>query len=207
MRRRAPVAIGQRYDMLRVVANAGAKGGHRLWLCVCDCGGEKKSRTVDLTTGKNKSCGCLSRPHGLSLSPEHGVWTHMKRRCYAKHHKTYANYGGRGITICERWLRPRQGFKNFYADMGPRPSPKHEIDRVDNNGPYAPENCRWVLRKANSRNRRTNRLLAYAGRTLCVAEWCEITGLRPGTLYSRIYHGWSLARALSEPADQRRGRP
>ena len=139
----------------------------------------------------------VTRTHGLSYSPEYRAWQTMRLRCTNPKNPAWPNYGGRGITVCDRWLDDPSA---FYADMGQKPSPKHELDRIDNDGPYSPENCRWVLRKVNDRNRRSNRHVTHLGLTLTVAEWAERTGISATLLLHRLNVGWDAARALTTPA-------
>ena len=135
--------------------------------------------------------------HGLSRTPEYRCWQTMRLRCHEPTHQAYADYGGRGIEVCDRWINsPSQ----FFADMGPRPSPKHEIDRRDNDKGYSPENCRWVTRSENSRNRRSNVFIEHNGIRSTVAEWSERTGIPSDTLKHRLNSGWSTGKALSTPA-------
>ena len=135
--------------------------------------------------------------HGRSYTPEYRAWQLMRLRCTDPKHAAYPRYGGRGITICERWLNSPT---KFLADMGPRPSKRHEIDRIDNDKGYSPENCRWATRKQNDRNRRSNRILEFRGERRCLVEWCELLGLRTDTVGKRLAAGWSVERALSIPA-------
>jgi hypothetical protein len=134
--------------------------------------------------------------HGLSYTPEYKAWQTMRLRCTVPTNSAYANYGGRGITVCERWL---ESPANFIADMGPKPSPAHELDRKDNDKGYAPENCRWVTRTVNDRNRRSNRLLTHAGETLPLVEWAERYALPRDTLLKRIDGGWDVSVAILTP--------
>jgi len=134
--------------------------------------------------------------HGLSYTPEYRVWQTMRLRCHEPTNPAFPNYGGRGITVCDRW---RNSVETFIADMGPKPSAKHEIDRIDNNRGYEPGNCRWVLRSENDRNRRSNRLITYQGETLAMVAWCERLGLTPTAVAKRLRAGWTVEKALETP--------
>ncbi len=162
----------------------------RRWLCRCDCGRESVIATRSLK--KTIQCrSCVNRTHGKSASDEFDVWAGMIDRCYYERTRGYEDYGGRGIIVCERW-RGSNGFINFLADMGPRPSPEHSIDRFPNNdGNYEPGNVRWATRKENGRNKRNNRLLTFNGKTACASEWAEITGIPLARIYYRLNAGWS----------------
>ena len=134
--------------------------------------------------------------HNLCHSPENMAWREMRKRCYSVQHARYADYGGRGISVCERW---KASFEAFYEDMGPRPSSSHSLERINNDGNYEPGNCRWATPQEQARNRRNNRLLTFQGKTLCAAEWSAITGIHYNTLYGRIAKGWSDERVLTTP--------
>ncbi|MBY0239683.1 MAG: hypothetical protein K2X55_10250 [Burkholderiaceae bacterium] len=135
--------------------------------------------------------------HGLSGLPEYRCWQTMRLRCMEPTNPAYENYGGRGIAVCERWL---QSPANFIADMGPKPSPAHELDREDNDKGYSPENCRWVTRKVNDRNRRSNRMVEYLGETHALAHWCERFGIRRDTAKKRLDAGWTPEESFTIPA-------
>lgn len=136
--------------------------------------------------------------HGLSGKTEYKAWQQMRLRCIDPAHQAYARYGGRGIRVCDRWLT---SVENFIADMGPKPSPKHELDRYpDNNGNYEPGNCRWSTCSENSRNRRSNRMIACRGETLALAAWVERGGVSSYTIADRLDRGWEPERAIFTPA-------
>ena len=151
--------IGHTYGRLTVFGYAGKKGKHHYWRCSCDCSKRSVVTSTALRSGHTKSCGCYHKErtsevhltHGKSSSPEYRALTQMKARCYKKNNKAYKDYGGRGITICDRWL---ESFENFYADMGDRLSPQHSIDRINNNGNYEPDNCRWATKQVQNQNHR-----------------------------------------------------
>lgn len=159
--------------------------GCRIWRCLCDCGAEAFVSTHDF--GKSaRSCGCLRRDlltkHGDIDSQEYRSWTSMKARCGNPRTAGFHNYGGRGIRVCERW----KDYANFLADMGRRPTPRHTLDRIDNNGDYEPGNVRWVTRRQQALNRRDNRVLTWRGKTQTLMEWSEKTGIPYGTLWFRL---------------------
>lgn len=125
----------------------------------------------------------------------------MRQRCNNPEVRAYPRYGGRGIAVCARWL----SFANFLADMGPRPTPAHTVERIDNNGPYAPENCRWADRTEQANNTRKNRHLTLNGATRTLAEWSRATGIGTHTIGARIDRlGWSVEMALTTPTRRRR---
>jgi hypothetical protein len=128
--------------------------------------------------------------------PERGCWHVMIARCYKPSHEFYSQYGGRGIRVCDRW---RDSFESFLADMGPRPSLQHSIDRIDVNGDYEPTNCRWSTQTEQMRNTRSNRMLTAFGKTQCVAAWAEETGLPAGTILDRLRFNWTVEDTLSHP--------
>lgn len=164
------------------------------WLCRCVCGKERAVISLSLHAGKSKSCGCMTRvTHGMHKSPEYGIWRSMKNRCHIKKHKGYRNYGARGIKVCERWLN---SFENFYADMGPRPSPEHSIDRKNNNGNYEPGNCRWATNDVQHRNRSDTHFIEFAGERLPLLDWATKLGLSPRGLRTRLER-LSLEQALT----------
>jgi len=151
--------IGKKFCRLTVMGfDRISKHGHTMWRCRCACGKETIVMSGDLTSGKSKSCGCLKKEraheinttHGMCGTPEYTAWQGMLKRCYNPNNTSYKNYGGRGISVHERWLR----FENFYDDIGPKPSPDHSLDRIDNDGNYEPSNIRWATRTEQNRNQR-----------------------------------------------------
>lgn len=132
---------------------------HKKVRCICDCGVESIKDYASIRWHKTKSCGCLSKKvgqtHGLHKSSEYGSWDGMKRRCFNKAAKDYIRYGARGITVCDRW---KNSFENFIADMGFKPTIKHTLDRINNDGNYEPENCRWATTKEQAANKRVGKL-------------------------------------------------
>jgi len=176
--------------------------------CVCDCGSFVEVEIPNLKSGNTTQCndcakisrGKNRRTHGHSYRASGGIeiksyytWQAMKRRCLKEYDKRFADYGGRGITICDAWI---DSYEAFLGDMGLPPSMKHQIDRIDNDGNYKPENCAWVSRKKQSRNKRNNRHISANGVTLTLVEWTEKTGMHQKTISSRIKRGWTPEEAL-----------
>lgn len=187
------VEIGMRFGSL-VVIDADRK---HYWKCKCDCGKEKVIYRSSLVLGKSKSCGCMAgkknRTHGLTKTRTFGIWMHMKARCYRKTCSDYPNWGGRGISVCDRW---RNSFENFIADMGECPEGM-SIDRIDNSGNYEPGNCRWANHFQQKRNTRANVLIEFNGQSKTAGEWSEIVGIHGKTISNRLRCGWSVEDALN----------
>lgn len=132
--------------------------------------------------------------HGLRHVPEYAVWNSMKQRCHNPNHSGYYKYGERGVVVCERW---RGSFVAFYEDMGPRPSPTHSIDRIENAKGYEPGNCRWATRKEQMNNQTKTHLLTLDGKTQSIAEWCRVTGLNKTTIHRRLNKGLPVEGVLA----------
>ena len=226
MSKRVQVVPGDRYGRLTVIREVSPRisGGQRQRCveCKCDCVVVGEYRLYSLRNGNTSSCGCLPREmpnsttHGLSNTSEYRIWQGMLRRCYLKSEVNFHHYGGRGISICGGW---RESFVNFYKDMGQRPSLKHSIDRMNNDGNYScghcdecvekgwPLNCRWATQKEQTRNTRVNYLVEYGGETKCVAEWAEQYGIKPTILYARLVSlGWTFEKSVSWPVSVRNTR-
>lgn len=194
---------GQSFNRLTVIGFSHTARGHRFWNCRCQCGSEAVVSTGELRSGGTKSCGCLIREtcgkmnktHGLSATVEHAIWRGMLSRCYNQNRRAYPDYGGRGIVVCQRW----HVFENFLADIGERPSPNHSIDRLNNDGNYEPANCVWATRPEQMRNTRSNRLLTFGGKTMCLTQWANETGIPYKTLHARLASGWSDEKAVTTP--------
>lgn len=203
-----PLIPGQRFGLWTVLALA--EGKHRRFHCLCDCGKAKSVSPSHLVTGVSSSCGCVrnektrqrSTKHGRArrgaVTPEYHTWTGMIQRCVNPKVDRYSQYGGRGISVCERW---RSSFISFYQDMGDRPSARHSLDRIDNDGDYCPSNCRWATNTEQGRNRPMARIIVANGISRTLAEWVEVTGLHRRTIADRIDRlGWSADDAMSKPA-------
>lgn len=167
--------------------------------CRCKCGKIWVVRDAHLQCGDTKSCGCAKVKHGKNRTPIHLTWKGLKARCQRTTNPQFKDYGGRGIYVCDRWA----DFSNFYADMGDRPKGM-TIDRIDNEGPYSPENCRWATPKQQCRNTRKNVAIRHNGMTMCMSEWAEHLGMNRRTLFSRLSCGWSTERALETPVQRHR---
>lgn len=135
--------------------------------------------------------------HGLCHTPEYRVWQQMHRRCYVKHSPSYSRYGGRGITVCERW-HDIEGLLAFVEDMGWRPGKGWSLDRIDNDGNYSPENCRWATSTQQARNKGNNHRITFNGETRTLAGWAEHLGVCPSTMKTRVVqHKWNKEKALT----------
>src|ERR1041385_454318 len=199
---------GQIFGRLTVVGvSHHNEKGRRFFLCRCECGKTISAIGHCLKSGNTKSCGCLAREitsnrnrtHGCSkaseLWPEYRSWSGIIQRCTNRKNPAWVHYGARGIKVCERWLV----FENFLADMGQRPSSNHSIDRINNDGDYCKENCRWATRKEQNRNRRDNIYIKFDGVYLTLADWESLLGLTTGLLKGRVHKRWSVNKTLFHP--------
>lgn len=199
--------IGTAYGRLTVISPALSAGKERRWLCSCSCGASHISHERNLKRGRAQSCGCLQKEavralrheHGFGRTDEYRIWLGIKARCTNPAAKDFARYGAKGIKIAARWL----DFFCFLADMGPRPTREHSIDRSPNNeGDYEPGNCRWATRAEQQRNKVKTRTLAIDGVTLSVADWAEKNGINIRTAQQRIRKGWDVYLAVTTPTNK-----
>lgn len=198
------VNIGDRFGFLTVEHHPAYCPTSAMVSCRCDCGKKRLVYFGSLIQGLTKSCGCLrdkmiarvgkrnNRTHGKSYEPIYAIWNSMRSRCNNSNSISYRNYGGRGIRVCERWM----SFKNFYSDMGERPSNAYQIDRINPNGNYEPENCRWADNLKQQNNRCNNHKLTYNGTTMTMAEWARSLGVSRQLLYQRLRRKWPTWKVL-----------
>jgi hypothetical protein len=213
------IEIGQKFGRWTVLSGPVKPIGDNTrgyyYLCRCSCA-EHTERLVfagTLRNGTSRSCGCLKVEWGRlgqarlkhghdrvnKRTTEYRSWSQALNRVTNKNSEVYKNWGGRGIKICERWADPEYGFENFLADMGPKPSPIHSLDRINNDGDYSPENCRWATPKQQNRNKRNNKLYYIFGGLYLAQELSEMTGIPRRTIHKRINdYGWSVEKAVSK---------
>lgn len=196
---------GQRFGRLTVIMRAENIGKKTAWLCQCDCGNTKIVSGSNLHGKQVMSCGCLGeevravncesrQTHGQSYTRLYTIWIGMKQRCFYKKHKHFKRYGGRGITVCDEW---KDSFESFYKwAMENGYSDELTIDRIDVNGNYCPENCRWATYKEQNNNTSSSHFLTYNGETKTVAEWSEIVGIPKSTIFNRIKRGLPTEKVL-----------
>lgn len=201
-----PITPGTRFNLLTVLGPAPGIYGCHFVFCRCDCGAEKAIKAAAVRCGDIKSCGCMARDpvvrkslkHGMCRRPEYKVYTAMKQRCVNPKNASFANYGGRGITVCDRWLA---SFENFIEDMGRRPV-GGTLERINNDAGYSPENCRWASRRAQSINRRVAVVVDMNGTMMPLADAAITLALNYSTAYYRIRHGIPLT-GFDDPLPKR----
>jgi len=188
--------IGKKFNRLLVIEELEYSNGRPRWLCKCECGELTIVNSGNLLNNKVKSCGCLLEDkitkHGMTGTPEHISWLSMIDRCYNKNRKQFKYYGDRNIKVCERW-KGNDGFENFYKDMGDRPYPKNEysIDRINVDGDYEPNNCRWATKKEQSYNKRNNIKIKFNGVYKNIDELSKLLNIKKHVLKNRYYRGWT----------------
>lgn len=198
---------GKQFGYLTAIRPAErTKHGKIKWLWKCKCGKDVLAVGSAVKCGNTKSCGCVRpltayKTHGLSRggkrTPEYAAFHSIIMRCTNPNTDAYPNYGGRGITVCDRWIG-ENGLLNFIEDMGKRPSDIHSIDRIDTNGPYSPENCRWATPAQQALNKRNNQYFEYNGKRMTIAEWARETGIRAGKIRWRLRKGLPLEEVLGK---------
>lgn len=199
---RALDLTGNRYGRLTVIERAESPMEERHWLCLCDCGNKAVCSTGNLRSGNSRSCGCYQRDKARKRATKHGhrgerlnwVWSSMKQRCSNPNNVGYKNYGGRGIMVCEEW-QEYEPFRKWALENGY--SEGLLLDRQDNNGNYEPKNCRWVTRIEQNRNKRSNRLITYEGKTMCATEWADELGVPSRLILDRLSLGWNFKDTLT----------
>ncbi len=196
---------GRTFGRLTVLSDLGMIGEgrsrRRYCLCKCACGKSLSICRDALMSGNTRSCGCYRPPpkYGIALNafPEYQSWTSMLYRCLNPKCSNYKHYGGRGITVCARW---RESFAYFLMDVGPKPSPRHTIDRYpDNNGNYEPGNVRWATAREQATNTRRNVNLTINGVTRCMLDWANLAGIHWATVQQRIRRKYPLEQLLKQP--------
>lgn len=204
---------GKRFGRLTAIEFTGKRtkpSGNAIWLFQCDCG-NLTERPIPPSKIKNPSCGCYVRDRASTLNKTHGgrhdrlylVWMDMRRRCFDKKDKGYKHYGGRGITVCNEWkdyeVFRKWAYSNGYDETAQ--SHKCTIDRIDVNGNYEPQNCRWVDNKAQCNNRRNNRMIEYRGRVQTLRQWSDELGFSYSLVSKRLYAGWNVEKAFTQPSE------
>lgn len=174
--------------------------GNSYWKVQCICGNIKQIRASKLNT--QISCGCLKDSpkgnliHGKYTSSEYSSWLCMKSRCLNTNDTNYSNYGGRGITICNEWIN---SFEQFYKDLGKKPNNKYTLERIDTNGNYVKNNCKWSTRQNQSNNRRNTKFITYKNKTKPLTIWCAELNIKPSTIRGRLRKGLSIEDAFETP--------
>lgn len=200
----------KQFGRLTVLERAkNVKPGKTKWKCRCSCGNIATISASHLKSGHTISCGCFKKEvlskrnftHGLCDSPEYRAWNGITARCYNPSEPVFKHYGGRGIKVCGEW---RHNFMAFYNHVGKRPSPKHSIDRIDNNSDYRPGNVRWATYHEQMNNKRTNHLITIHEWTMTLSQWAQFVGLKYDTLHCRIVkNNWPLTKAVFTPVRHR----
>lgn len=202
--------IGQRFGRLLVLKRSGSENGNSIWACKCDCDNEKIVLGYSLKSGNTRSCGCFKKEfaseypkkHNMSNTSEYISWTHMLARCRNKNNHAYSRYGGRGIEVCEGWLK---SFESFYKDMGAKPSGEYSLERMNNNGNYESSNCRWATYTEQANNTRASVYVSFKDERLTVTQWERKLKINKGTLWNRLFVlKWSIDKAILTPVISKR---
>ena len=188
---------GRKFGRLTVIERTESnKCGKAKWKCVCECGNETTTTGGNLVQGITRSCGCLRCDHGKTQTRLYGIWGGIKTRCFNPHSQRYSDYGGRGITVCDEWRYSFEAFRDWAMAHGYRDD--LTLDRIDVNGNYCPENCRWATYKEQASNTRTNRFITYDGKTMTWKQWAAELGIKYTTLHARLtYYHWDVEKAFT----------
>lgn len=193
---------GKRFGYWTVLKRAPNKGKRVFWLCRCVCGNVKIVQGTSLKNGVSKSCGCKKsenhfKSHGLHDTALYRKWASVKNRCFNRNDKMYKHYGERDITMCDEWKNDFKAFYNWSMKNGYKEN--LELDRIDNDGNYCPENCRYVTHQENLRNMKRTLKVTFKGETKPLIDWCDELNLNYHTVYNRIYNlGWNIDKALGD---------
>ena len=198
--------LGNRYGRLTVEQPAERINRESAWLCRCDCGNITIATTSALVTGHKKSCGCYKlerisqakKTHGESEATLYHKWEGIKQRTLNENRKDYADYGGRGIEVCQEWRDSFEAFRDWALANGYQDN--LTIERKDTNGDYCPENCRWATKKEQANNRRNNRIIEHNGERRTLKQWADIAGVSLETFKYRLDSGWDMDKAMKTPA-------
>ncbi len=188
----------QRFGRLIAIRSTGKrKSGQVVWKCICNCGSNTLVSSGNLRSGNTKSCGCThGESHGMHGISEYNAWISAKGRCTNPNNAAFKHYGQRKIKMCNQWL---SSFSTFFKDMGQRPKGM-TLDRIDNDGPYSPENCRWASWETQLNNKRTTLHITLSGQTKSISEWSKIVGISKNRIWRRINElGWSHEKAVTTP--------
>lgn len=199
---RLKMLISKNGDNFKIIGKCFTKSRTKV-IVECYCGKPFITRKDFILSGHTNSCGCYAIKratesnvsHGMTESMEYSVWMNMKDRCYRSKNPHYKNYGGRGIQVCDSW---RNSFEQFFKDMGFCPSKNHSIDRINNNGNYEKENCKWSDRKEQSRNRRSNHIVEFDGKQYSVVEFNELIGGNYTATLAKLKRGWSTNKIVTD---------
>lgn len=202
-----PIDItGMKFGRLTVIRYTHSNDDKKAcWDCICDCGNKINTTGKSLRSGNTKSCGCYAKEirsvanltHGdcrNGKTKEYYIWRGIKARCLNINNKNYSLYGGRGILICKEW---ENDYSKFLSDMGRAPFKKATIDRINSNGNYCKDNCRWASMKEQNNNKSNNKLITFQGKTMTAKKWSEITGINYGTIIMRLHRGWTIQKTLN----------
>ena len=206
--------VGQRFGRLTVIGRAeNDKYNHARWHCMCDCGNASVAWGSNLKKGRTLSCGCLkvekmgsgiNKKHGMKNHPLYSIYTGMRGRCYSVTNKAYANYGGRGISVCDEWLENPVIFFEWAMTNGWEPG--LTIERTDNDGGYSPDNCKWATITEQNRNKRNVKKVTFNGEERLLCDLIRESGLNEAAIRKRVESGWSIDRALTEAVKGKQSR-